>query len=490
MKHVVCLASALILAVGTAVQAQEQEAALLLDRADVVTAETGVTVVVAGAAATPDRTRVRIVIRLEGGDGPQQFAEVVGGRFSVTFGPFRRRVLPGTYEVEASVERSLQREDLADKVAALKVAPGKKTIQVGTPEEAAAERRKLERRYSALVQDLRITFGDLEMWGTAAMIRGTAERMRLRGAPLPARIAAPIENEWKTFTDDQFSAGLATIRFDQQELGEFVLVSYFPGLDAGLTEIISTLDRLHAGYTVAIMQNIGREAPPEIAAKAGFSLDELRRNIKAVANDSYVRLGVTPIEWTDVDATPERMEFARGDLYRTPAGKFEIRKPTPWSFNLNAASPLLRIRMFPPEPELAGKLVVGVELHDHFAADSFAELAELDEALTRSTHPGFELKKIKKISAPDPTMPGGLRPGQEMRYVTTQANGTKFVMLQYALFCRWHKRTYTLMCIAQEGLEARYEETFRAICESFKVLDAPHAHGATAPEHEPAPTGQ
>lgn len=489
MKSVVYLASALVLALGTAVQAQDG-VPLVLDRADVERDERGVSVVVAGGApGAPDRTRVRIVIRLEGGDGPQQFAELVGGRFSAVFGPFRRRVLPGTYEVEATVDPSLQREDLAERLAALKVVPGKKTIQVGTPEEAAAERRKLERRYSALVQDLRITFGDLDMWGAAAMVRAITERMRARGAPVPARNAAPIEAEWKTFTDDSFSAGLATIRFDQQELGEFVLVSYFPGLDAGLTEIISTLDRLHAGYTVAILQNIGLQAPPEIAAKAGFSLEELRRNIRVLARESYVRLGVPPIEWTDVDATPERLEFAQGDLYRTPAGKFEVRKPAGWTFNLNATSPLLRIRMFPPQPELAGKVVVGVELRDHVAADSFAELAELDEALTRATHPGFELKKIKRLAPSDPSMPGGVRPGQEMRYVTVQADGTKFVMLQYALFCRWHKRTYTLMCIAQEGLEARFEETFRAICDSFKVLDAPHQHGAAAPEHDQGGTG-
>lgn len=490
MKPVVCLASALVLALGTAVQAQDG-LPLVLDRADVERGDAGVSVVVAGGAAgAPDRTRVRVVIRLEGGDGPQQFAEVVGGRFSVVFGPFRRRVLPGTYEVEATVDPSLQREDLAEKVAALKVIAGKKTFQVGTPEEAAAERKKLERRYSALVQDLRITFGDVDMWGNAGMLRAITERMRARGAPVPSRVAAPIEAEWKTFTDDSFTAGLATIRFDQQELGEFVLVSYFPGLDAGLTEIISTLDRLHAGYTVAIMQNIGRQAPPEIAAKAGFSLEELRRNIRALAHESYVRLGVTPIEWTDVDATPENLSFAQGDLYRTPAGKFEVRKPAGWTFNLNGTSPLLRIRMFPPEPELAGKVVVGVELRDHFAADNFAELAELDEMLTRATHPGFELKKIKRLGPPDATMPGGIRPGQEMRYVTVQANGTKFVMLQYALFCRWHKRTYTLMCIAQEGFETRLEETFRAICESFKVLDAPHQHGQHAPEHEQLPSGQ
>lgn len=464
---------ALLLAAGAAAWGQGA-VALTVDRADLERVEQGVAFVVAGAAPdVPDRARVRVVLRLGDGDAAQQFVEVGGGRFTARLGPYKRRVLPGTYEAVASIDSSVQRETLAERLSALRVAPATRSLQVGTPEEAAAEREKLRRRYLGVLEDLRMLKGALDQWGSAVTVRTMAAR-RTFPREVPAREVRAVEREWTSFSDDQLVPGLAAVRFDLQQLGEYVLISYFPTLEPVLAELITSLDRMHAAFTLAIYGNLGQQPPREAAAKGGFSLDELRRNVGALAAAGYAALGAPPQEWRLIDGNvPERLEDAQGDLFRSTVAKFEVKKPAGWAFDVSPVRPTVRLRILPPGQEFTGKVAAGIELHDHPMADSFDELAALDEAMVRNTHPGFELKKARRLRAPDPTMPGGVRPGLELRFRSTQG-GKRYAVIQYALFCRWHKRTYALVCIAEEGLEGRFEPLFTQMCESLKVLDAPH----------------
>lgn len=445
-----------------------------IDRFDADRGEHGLSLVVAGSlSGVPDRTRVRVVIALEGGEGPVQVAEVGGGRFTARLGPYKQRVLPGTYVATATIHGSLQLVDVAPIVSDLKLEPGRRELLIGTPEEAAEQRAKLLRSYQRLLGDLRLLRGNLDMWGTASTMRTITARMVHRSGELPERAGKAIIAEWEKFSADDFIPILASLRADHRQLGEYVLLSYFPMIDPLLTEIGSNLERMHAGFTVAIHRNLGRQPPKEATLRGNFVLEDLRTNVDGLAANAYQILGVAKQTWTIDGSLPERVEDAKGDVFHSTITKFEVRKPTPWTFDVNGTTPTMRLRMVPPK-DLVGRVATGVELHDFPMAESFGELAELDEALARNSHRGVELKKVKRLAVSDPTMPQGVRPGQELRFTSLVGDAnTRFTIIQYSLFCRWHKRTYSLMCIAREGQEAAFEPTFSAICQSFKVLDAP-----------------
>lgn len=461
---------------------------LVVDGFDGERGEHGLALIVRGALpGVPERTRVRVVVGLAGGEGPTQIAEVTDGRFTARLGPFRQRVLPGTYEAEASIHTSMQLVDVAPIISTLRIERAKRELLIGTEEEAKAERTKLLRSYERLLEDLRMLRGNLDMWGTASTVRTVIARMVNQRGEIPARYADPIINEWGRFGQDEFSPILASLRADHRQLGEYVLLSYFPMLDPILSEIASNLDRMHASFTVAIHKNLGRTPPRDAALRGGFVLEDLRKNVDGLAAHAYKILGLPPQSWNISATEPERIEDANGDLFHSTRTKFEVRKPTPWTFDVNGTSPRVRLRMVPPK-DLVGRVAAGVELHDFPQAESFSDLEQLDAALARNSHPGFELKKVKKLAPPDPTMPNGVRPGQELRFTVLagnpnqpQAQQQRYSVIQYSLFCRWHKRTYSLICITPEGQESTFEPTFNAICQSFKVLDAPHVVGGSGP---------
>jgi hypothetical protein len=473
------LAIALLLGAGAVTAQQPAPEApatkidLAVDRFEFERSDAGVAFVAAGSANAPDRTRARLVLRLEHGEGAALIVEVTGGRFTGRLGPFRRRVLPGLYEVEAMIDLTLQREELTPQLSAAQITSGKAEVRVGTPEEAAAEREKLRLKYVQTLEILRTMNGELDMWGSAVTMRSIALRTRYAN-DIPAAAVRGLDNDWSRFSDE-FLPSLAAVRFDLQQLGEFVLAGYFPQLVPLLEQIITTLERWHASFSVTMLSNLGRPVPHEVSAKGGFPIDDLRRALRSLAEQGYTSLSMQPVPWRTIDgALPERLEDAQGDLFHSLMSKFEVRKPSDFSFR-NGNSPSMRLRMMPTGGDLVGRIVTGVELRDYAMSDSMEELAELDEAMTRSLHAGFELKRVKRLTAPDNTMPNNIRPGQEITFSTVLGE-KKFQVLQYSLFCRWHKRTYTLVCIAEDGLEARLEPTFRSICDSFKVLDAPFLH--------------
>ena len=102
------------------------------------------------------------------------------------------------------------------------------------------------------------------------------------------------------------------------------------------------------------------------------------------------------------------------------------------------------------------------------------------------------------VQAPDPTgadhdplqagQEGGrslyaVRPGQEIRYRFTAGSNT-FQVIQYSLFCRWHKRTYTVMSFAMLDIYPDWEPVFEKINSSFRILDAPKIQERLKKEEE------
>ena len=113
----------------------------------------------------------------------------------------------------------------------------------------------------------------------------------------------------------------------------------------------------------------------------------------------------------------------------------------------------------------------GVEIHDFPTAEDFKQLGKLMEIAVVGRWPGFRLINKKKIRAKDKTMPDGFRPGLDMTF-TTEYQGKVYTVRNYALFCRWHKRTYDFLSIVAEDKWKSYEETVETTSQVVPPLRA------------------
>lgn len=440
----------------------------------------GRTVAVTGdAKGLPDGTKVHATIGFEGKRGVEKFGVVTADAYSVTFGDGKRKLLPGTYHVLVRVDHKTQKKAVAAALKGFQVIDGKGTFQVGTPAEAKAERVKVREKYEFFLGALQAVHGNLGMYGSSTVSQAAIEKVRGKGK-VPKAVQRNMIQEWGRFSA-QYREEIPTIRFDLKQFSQLLLVSYFPEAHDVLGELLVTMDRAHASYTVVIYKNLGAEPPKEAAKMGKFNLGQLTKKMPTLADRCYKLLGVPSESWRLIDANnPENPEDSKqGDYYRSTVAKFEITKPGgEWIFDPAPASPTLRVRIRHKDPTLTKKVVSGVELRDYPTAENMGDLARLDENWTRGHWPGFELVKSKRIKVQDTTMEGGMRPGQVMHYRFSvgkdkDKNDIKYFVVQYALFCRWHKRTYTVMSFVQDGLEKDWMDTFDKINESFAVLDKP-----------------
>ena len=366
----------------------------------------------------------------------------------------------------------VQRRSIASKVKGIQVFGGAGSFRVGTPEEEKAERAEIRSKYEFYLGALHGLNSSMDTYGTSLVTKAGIERLKGRGK-VSATAKAAVVDEWGTFSE-QLNGELPTIRFDLKSFQGLLVVSYYPQVDLILSELGSNLDRKHAGLTRAIYGNLGVPVPAEVVAKGPVSLASIKHNLPALAGRAYKSLGIKPVSWKPIDGeTPEEAADGVGDVFVSTVSKFEVRKPDAnWVFDTATMNPTMRLRMRYVNKDLKKKLVSGVELRDYPLAENNKDLARLDENWTRGHWPAFELIESKRLEVGDRSMPNGKRLGQEMRY-TFKAGSMTFQVIQYSLFCRWHKRTYTVMSFASSDVYADWEKTFEKINSSFKVLDAP-----------------
>ncbi|RMG07925.1 MAG: hypothetical protein D6731_22810 [Planctomycetota bacterium] len=420
----------------------------------------------------PDGTTVTAELHFPDLPGLVNYAQVAGERFRISFGPSEKKLLPGTYQVRVAVDPRVQKLAVAKALGAEASASAATALQVGTPAEARNEKQKIRKKYEDLLEGLYALYLGLAQWGSSIATQSVLVKLNHRGR-VPKRAAARVLREWEKFTR-VFERDLPTLRFDHKQFSEYFLLGYFPGPDGDVAQIITTLERWHASLTAVIYKNLGLELPKELEEKSGFNPGELKEKLVPLAARVYEDLGLEPLSWALAESgIPESSKDINGDWFRSTVSKFTVKKPGPkWFFDVGATNPAMRIRMRYRGEQLTKKIVMGVELRDYTMAESMADLARLEERSTRSRYPGFELISIKRISPPDPTMPKKKRPGQEMRF-TIKAGETTFFVLQYSLFCRWHKRTYNMMSFAEDSVKNDWIPVFEKTNKTFRVLDHP-----------------
>ncbi len=145
----------------------------------------------------------------------------------------------------------------------------------------------------------------------------------------------------------------------------------------------------------------------------------------------------------------------------------------------NGHKPTIRLRIFSIDVaaiksgvKTTSDIVAYVELFDYPGARNDTELSALhsEREHIRWGNTSKTLSQ-KNISVKDPTMPGGSRGGLDYEGTFEDPKFGKLHVRDFALFCRFHKRTYCVVCIAPEAQWASLRDTFDLITKGFRVLD-------------------
>jgi hypothetical protein len=251
-------------------------------------------------------------------------------------------------------------------------------------------------------------------------------------------------------------------------------LSPFPQAEKAIANIIEHIYMLYISYTIEIYKKAGRPIPQDLKVDKTFDPLTIKQQLNKLIRSAYDGLGDKDSEWAMISTQTRE----RGDLspdqntYKSRATKFKITKPADWLWDFNPVSPSTRIRIRPENKNVQKLTAMSVEISDYPQAENFDDLAKLTEIRAQVRYAGYKKISSKKLKESDEEMPDGVRPGIEIILETKDKNG-HFYVIRYELFCRWHKRTYSVLCIAKKGEEAPFLETFKKTCKTFRVLDAP-----------------
>lgn len=428
--------------------------------------------VVSGTAAYPDGVVVVATIEFAGARGPFARGPVEKGRFKIAFEPPAGKVIAGpyTYRVE-TLERDQVWEIVRTIAAGFAPDAAFVTLTVGSREDAEHDLALVREKIGAAVDGMRRLFRQLTERGSFVFSAMNAAQKKNDGA-IPDAVRDKLLGEWDRYGSEYWEEALRVVQMDYRQYRGAVFLSPFPDADADVQQTITFLERLYGAYWGEISRYLKVELPERIAA-CPFTRPQLQGQLQAVAERIYEKVGLPRNDWALIDLAQEEQGTVDGDTYSSKTAKFRITKPTDWKFDSTGTGATTRLRLVPPgggaDPS---PVVAAVEVKDYPEAENFRDLARMTELFNFERWPGFKKLTSRDLRAPDPSMPDGVRPGFAMLLLTENKRRT-YKIDDYELFCRWHKRTYGVLCIAPPELYKKYEKEFAAIEESFMVLDAP-----------------
>ncbi len=434
----------------------------------------GETVVSGVVSGYPDGVVVVGTVQFGGAQGPFARAGVEQGKFSIRFEAPKGRVIAGTYAFQAE---TTARDQAADVVGAIPggFPPDVASVQVlvGTSEEAGRDLGLVRDKIGLTINGMRTLFRQLVERGSFVFARMNAEKKNA-GGTLGDAARDKIHEDWNRYSETYWEDALRTIDLDWREYRAAVFLSPLPEAEADVEQAFVFLRRFYGAYWGEIGKWLERPVPQRVEGSP-FTRAQLQGQLQAVAHRVYEKAGIVRLDWDIVDLAAEEKGDTEGDTYVSRTTKFRVTRPSGWTFDTTGTSPTARLRLVPPvAPGAEGKptVIVVVEVKDYPEAESFADLARMTEMFNHERWPGFKKLTSRDLKVKDATMADGVRPGFEIVLKTEDKKRT-FKLADYELFCRWHKRTYGVLCIAPPDVWGEYAEAFAAIQESFAILDAP-----------------
>lgn len=290
---------------------------------------------------------------------------------------------------------------------------------------------------------------------------------------VPAEERARILAAWEEFARNFWEGVFAVARLDLRRYKEEVFLCPHGDADLVIEDMLESTDRYYSVMSTELYGLLDAPVPERIRPAGPVSLESLRTRILDLAHRARDLLGWPDMDWDLVDLQrPEEGDFD-GKLYVSRTSKFRLELPgEDWYLDFAQLDPSVRLRVRPTDPEKRKLVAFVMEIHGYPDSEDADDLTRQLLAGNMERWPGYKRTSGAALSVPDGTMPSGVRPGYHLEFEIQQGE-VPMVMEDYALYCRWFKRTYDLLYVCRRGSEKDFAKAFEKVTRSFAVLDAP-----------------
>ncbi len=427
-----------------------------------------------GRTNLPEKTVLTCQIKLAGVAGPRSQTLVEkGGKISFAFPPLNKKqvIISAVYQFEVTCNPADQPEKLRAELEKLGPATAVAEAPVGEPVEQTQFREKVLTNLKTIFTTLRQLFMTTETHASFTTARIFNAR-RKAGGNIPESEARRIIEGWERYSEQHFEENMRGIWLTFHEHKETTFISPYADAERDIEKLLDHTRRWYAVSWVGIANMVEMEVPKAIKEESSFPKKVLLPEIAHASERVSKALGVTHEDWVQINAFRPEEGVTKGLHYMSKSSKFEISLPNEeWEFNTDLVHPQIRIRLTHKDDSKKNWGVVAVELRDYPECETPQDLDTAVEIDASERWPGYKKVKGGAVKVPDDQMEDGKRPGFYLNFVATAQDKKVFRVVDYALYCRWFKRTYSVIMIADEEHYELFEKEFEKIKQSFKVLD-------------------
>ncbi len=385
------------------------------------------------------------------------------------------RFYPGAYRVSVDCQPREQQGEAAEALERASLEPAVHEFRIGTPEEATRFQESVKSKLLRILREMGTLYGEMHQYGGFSIAAAEVAE-RKHGGSIPEVEARRIFRKLDEQGERDWEPRLATQRLDWNDFTAQAPGAAPTDAERCLAEMFPLFERWYGRYWRDVADRLGVD-PPARVRLVDFPRLELETEIETCAARAYQALGAFDRFETDswkvvTTAKPERGRV-RGDTYESWSSKFRVTLPSDqWEFDFTLVSPAVRVRILPKDPALRKTAGIVVEIKDWPAAEGAKDLDRILEVFATERWPGHRRLRGESIRATDRTMPEGWRPGYDMTCVTADGDA-RFRVRDRELYCRWLKRTYGVLCMAEQSSFDRFAKDFEKVCSSLVVLDDP-----------------
>lgn len=431
-----------------------------------------------GTAVLPQGACLSSTFLRDGNTAGHSRAEVTkGGRFELTFDAHGATFFPGKYVIKVEYRPQDQEASVLEQVGGpdVKLPPLEYVIQIGSSDEQKAFSDQAKKKLLDIMHELGRLYLEMNQVGGFTIASAVVVERNHKGV-LPPEEVARLYKELDKFAVDSWEPRYRSAVQDFNDYKEQVAGGFLPEVETDLGTLLLVMEKWYLAFWGDVAKKLKRD-PPNRLGTGEYPRYELEPEIETVVarvyRDLQVKSRVELDLWTvSVTIKPERGKVT-GRAYESYASKFRVSLPNDdWKFDFQPINPSVRLRIIPKDEALAKKVAMAVEIRDFPESKGVEDLNHICEVFNSERWVGYKRISGKPIQGDDSTMPGGVRPGYEIVCLSDDKVG-RYRVRDYALYCRWTKRTYSVLCMADAATFATYVKEFETTCKGFTVLDDP-----------------
>ncbi len=468
-------AAALVWLLASVATAQDpEESKVLLELQPPVYDTVKRVISMAGSSNLPEKAVLSCQVSLGDNIGPRCQALVVkGGKFNFVFPAIAKKVIliPGSYRFEVICNPQDQVGQLRDILATLSGASGSAEVVIGDLPEATAIAEKLHSDLAELVKQTRALYMVTESTASFTVARIFLARTKA-GGNLSDQEAERIMSGWQDYATQHFEENYRLLNLNFRDYKESTYITPYSAADRDIETLLNLVRKWYAVSWLELAEMVGAKLPKGIKEEANFPKRILLPQLDEATKRVYVALQAEPQDWVQVTAFRPEEGIIDGLNYMSKTSKFSISLPNEdWTFNKDMVHPQVRMRLTHKDNAKKDWGVVAVELRDYPECERPPDLDIAVGIDASERWPGYKRIRGGPIRVADSAMEDGKRPGFDLSFLAVATDKKRFHIIDYALYCRWYKRTYSVIMISDEEHYEEFAKAFDKIKQSFKVLD-------------------